>query len=271
MKLLALINILLLTPSSADCQEKILIRRGERNKNEIKHVPLGGECSHECDCAAVPGKNVCCEKRVFGAKKCYECCKQKGHTCNVDKDCCSQKCNKGKCVRPIGPKPASQIGLCDILFPFDKLSPGDAPLIPNPAQPEIYVMPSRTGPLREIIFCPVHPKGGPEDLVWYELRGACAGDTAWTDIQMGSLLPHKDRECFNIPVSYADQLIAPHSATVDYLMYHLVFYLENKGKRYPRKLIAGPQPGGELRMLAKCNQAMDWGKAVNFKHGVHPQ
>jgi len=168
------------------------------------------------------------------------------------------------------------------LFSTDKLSV-DGGLVPaGKDNVPTYVMPSRTGPLREIWFCPKHPKGDP---VVYRLRGACATDTKWTNIQEGDLTIHADNSikneddsvnCYRIPVAYKPQLSPGHPAEVDYLKYHLTFWMDTgKTDLYQRKIHVGPQSdnGGkqwETRFLAKCSQAIDWGKPVTQKAGLHP-
>jgi len=250
----------------------------DSNPNEITHgkANLGDACFHNCDCNGFP--DVRCEKRAFGQKKCYPVCKQIDEPCSVNSDCCSQTCSTwGKCRPFDGPRSGrpvpSAVGFCDILFPFDKL-PADPPLVPNGLKPYVYVMPSRTGPLREIEFCPKHPQGQPDDLVRYELKGWCVEDaTVWTDIQEGDITIHRDGDCFRIPVAYEPQLVSGHDPIVDYTKYHIVFYIKDgEGDTYyPRKPLVGPQPNNELRFFAKCSEAIDWGKPVNYPHGLHPE
>lgn len=137
---------------------------------------------------------------------------------------------------------------CDILFPFDD--------IPNNGKQCNYVMLGRTGPLRKIIFCPKHPQGPPELLESCKLRGRFRiDDHKWINIQKNSTVPHEDNGCFKIPVTCNPGHIPPHHI-LNLTAYHLVFMVKGR-KPCPRKPIIGPQSGGELRMLAKCSEAMD--------------
>lgn len=286
MKLPTIVAFLLFAVSNAVDQTS-LIRRAEKNHNEIKHgiAYEGDTCVNHCDCEGWEEGSLCCEKRYFGEKRCYKCCKHFEEECTVNSDCCSQNCVGGVC-KPCGSRcNPSPVGWCDILFSTDKLSV-DPPLVPPGKKPPTYVMPSRTGPLRQIWFCPKHPDGD-GDPVYYRLRGACAGDTTWTDIQEGDLTIHLDVDgaivnnnhdgnCYLIPVAYNPQLHPNHPPEVDYLKYHLTFWMDNaQTEVYTRKIQVGPQSdkGGkqwETRFLAKCSQAIDWGKPVTQTAGLHP-
>ena len=267
---LTLLSFLLHTPTYADeCGGSSLIRRGGSPKARI-----GEACAYPCDCAGYPDEKICCEKRAFGEKRCYKCCLHKGDACSKHDDCCSQTCDRGVCAAFDGPMGASmgreapsKVGLCDMAFFRDKLGP-NPPLIPDPAKPHTFIMPSKTGPLRQIRFCPLHQTDRYE-LGSYKLRGICEGEAEWSDIQEGDMTQFKDEGgCFNIPAGHKPHLVSNHPTKVDYTMYHFVMYQTN-GKIYPRKLQVGPHPDGEIRFFAKCSEAAIVGAFVDATYGLH--
>ena len=259
-----------------------LIRRGQRNlvEDQNQKAKLGEACNAPCDCEGYPDQNICCEQRAFGEKRCYKCWAQIGKTCSVNFDCCSQTCDRdrGVCVgfnSPYGQtikrkaQPPRKVELCDILFSGDKLDP-NPPLIPDPAKPYMYVMPSRTGPLKEIHFCPLYQTDR-YDLGFFKLRGLCRNCLEWVDIQLGDMTRYKDGECFKIPIGAKDQMSPyhPDPNKVDYHMYHFVMY-QKAGYIYPRGYQVGPHPEGELRFFSKCSTAIAWGKSIDTTYGLHP-
>ena len=260
-----------------------LIRRAH-----YQSAALGQECHHACDCKGYPTSRVCCEQRDSDKhKKCHICCFQHGMLCMHNKDCCSQACENGICV----PCDCAQdpVGYCPILFPGDELDspPKGAPFKELPT----YVQPSKAGPLRYVILCPLPqvnlktPEGTSQVItaedkkalsvssailppvstpsLMYLVKGMCEKDKSWRIIQGGLLIKHWNEKCFKIPIVHKPQLKTPHH-TVDYTKYHVIFFWKLGDTIWPLwspSLILDQ----ELRMLAKCNQALPY---VDHDHGT---
>ena len=202
-------------------------------------------------------------------------------SCDHNKDCCSQTCRGNVCVPCIGCQ-LDPVGYCPILFPGDELDPPPkgAPFKDIPT----YVQPSKTGPLKYVIFCPLpqvnlkNPEGTsqqikPEDKLalsvssailppvltpslMYLVKGMCEKDKTWRLIQGGLLFKHRNQMCFKIPIVHKPQLKTPHH-TVDYTKYHVIFFWKLGDTIWPLwspNLVLDK----ELRMLAKCNQALPY-------------
>ena len=89
-------------------------------ESQSECVPDGGDCTRDCECCGEKSGTICIQRAKDRAPKCFRSnCKQVGHVCLDNSECCSQMCKDGNCKGKIFERVTKKYVFVDLLSKDD--------------------------------------------------------------------------------------------------------------------------------------------------------